>query len=106
MKVDDDQTKPLAPSKHNNVPSLPTDAVSEGGSVDKHATHVFPNLTKTAYIEPRDMIDLLPNDILPLVNASTPRLWMPRHDEIDSFLTLKKTNFLPRRVSTPTIPRG
>jgi hypothetical protein len=55
--------------------------------------HVNTNSTKTEYIDPRDWIDLLPrafNDILPLVNASTPGVWSPRHDENGKFLTEEK----------------
>jgi hypothetical protein len=66
LKVDGDKTKPLAPNNQYNTPSLPADAVSEGGSVDQYATHVSASSTKTAYIIPRDWIDLPPravNDI-------------------------------------------
>jgi hypothetical protein len=38
LKVDGDQTKPPAPTKQHNIPSVPADAVSEGGSVDEYAT--------------------------------------------------------------------
>ena len=93
LKVDGDQTKPPAPTKQHNIPSVPADAVSEGGSVDEYATHVSAHSTKPAYIDPRDWIDLLPrafNDNLPPVNASIPGLWTPRHDETDRFLTEEK----------------
>jgi hypothetical protein len=93
LKVDGDQTKPPAPTKQHNIPSIPADAISEGGSVDEYATHVYASSTKTAYIDPRDLIDLLPgafNDILPPINASIPGLWTPRHDETDMFLTEEK----------------
>jgi hypothetical protein len=65
---------------------VPADAVSEGGSVDEYATHVYANSAKTAYIDQRDYIGLIPrafDDILPPVNASTPGLWTPRHDETE-----------------------
>jgi hypothetical protein len=67
LKVDGDKTKPPAPTKQHNIPSVHADAVSEGGSVDEYATHVYANSTKTAYIDPRDWIDLLSRtgDILP-----------------------------------------
>jgi hypothetical protein len=58
-----------------------------------YATNVSANLTKTAYIDPRDWIDLLPrafNDILPHVKASIPGMWTPRHDETNRFLTKEK----------------
>jgi hypothetical protein len=93
LKVDNDQTKPPAPNKHDKVPSIPADAVSEGGSVDEYATHVFPNSTKTAHIDPRDCIDSLPrafNEALPPVIAYAPGLWTPRHDEINILLTEEK----------------
>jgi hypothetical protein len=93
LKVDGDQTKPLAPTKQHNIPSVPPDAASEGGSVDEYATHVYANSTEPAYIDPRDWIDLLPrafNDILPSVNAYIPGRWTPRHDETDRFLTEEK----------------
>jgi hypothetical protein len=53
----------------------------------------YANSTKTAYIDPRDWIDLHPrasNHILPPVNASTPGLSTPRHDETYEFLTEEK----------------
>jgi hypothetical protein len=93
MKVDGDQTKPPAPTKQHNIPSVRADAVSEGGNVDEYATHVYANSTKPAYIDPRVWIDLLPrafSDILPHVNASIPGMWTPRHDETDRFLTEEK----------------
>jgi hypothetical protein len=83
MKVDGDETKQLALNKQLNIPSVRVDGVFEGGSVGEYATHVSPNSTTTAYIDPREWIDLLPravNDILPLVNSSTPGLWTRRHD--------------------------
>jgi hypothetical protein len=90
-KLDDDQTKPPALNKKHNIPSLHADAIIfEGGSVDEYATLVCANSTKTATIDPRDWIDLLPrafNDILPHVNAYIPGEWTPRHDERDMFLT-------------------
>jgi hypothetical protein len=61
--------------------------------VDKYSTPAYAKSTKTAYIDPRDYIDLLPtafNDILPRVNASTPGQWTPRHDENDMFLIEEK----------------
>jgi hypothetical protein len=48
-----------APNKHHNIPSEPADALSEGGSVDDYPTHVCANSMKTAYIDPRDRVDLL-----------------------------------------------
>jgi hypothetical protein len=93
MKVDGDPMKPPVPTKEHDIPSELADAVSEGGSVDEYATHVYANSTKTACIDPRGWIDLLPrafNDILPHVNASIPGLWSPRHDETDKFLTKEK----------------
>jgi hypothetical protein len=54
MKVDGDQTKLQAPHKHYNIPSIPADAVSEGGCVDEYATLASANSTKTAYIGLRD----------------------------------------------------
>jgi hypothetical protein len=93
MNVDGDQTEPPAPTKQHNIPSVHADAVSEGGSVDEYATHVYANSTKPAYIDPRDWIDLLPrafSDILPHVNASIPGMWTPRHDATDKFLTEEK----------------
>jgi hypothetical protein len=72
-KVDGDQTKPPAHNKQHNIP-----AVFEGGSVDEYATQVYANSAKTAYIDPRDYIDLLPrafNDILPQVYAFN--AWLP-----------------------------
>jgi hypothetical protein len=72
MKVDGDQAKLQSPHKHYNIPSIPADAVFEGGCVDEYATLASANSTKTAYIGPRDWINFLPrafNDILPLVNA-------------------------------------
>jgi hypothetical protein len=90
MKVHDDKPKPPSPNKHHNISSLPADAICEGGSVDGYVTHVSTNSTQTAYIEPRDWIDVLPkafNDILPQVNASTPGLRTPRHDETNMLLT-------------------
>jgi hypothetical protein len=93
LKVNGDQTKPHAPTKQHNIPSVPADPLCEGGSVDKYATLVSANSTKTVYIDPRDWIDLLPralNDILPHVNASIPGMWTPRHDETDMFLTEEK----------------
>jgi hypothetical protein len=66
MKVGGDQTKPLAPSKQHNIPSIPVDAVYEGESVDEYATPVYANSTKRVSIHPRDWIDFLPrplNDI-------------------------------------------
>jgi hypothetical protein len=93
LKVDGDQTKPPAPTKQHNIPSIPADAISQGGSVDEYATHVYANSTKTSYIDPRDEIDLLPrafNDILPHVNASIQGLWTPRHDETYMFPTEEK----------------
>jgi hypothetical protein len=56
MTVDGDHTKPRAPNKKHNIPSVPADAVSKGGSVDEYATHVFVEFTKTSYIDPRDWI--------------------------------------------------
>jgi hypothetical protein len=93
MGVDGDQTKPPAPNKQRNIPSLPSDAIYEGGSVDEYATLVYAYSTKTACIDPRHCIDLHPrtfNDILPLVSASTPGKWTPRHDETNMFLTEEK----------------
>jgi hypothetical protein len=90
MNVDGDQTEPLAANKHNNTSSVPADALYGGGSVDEYGTHVYANSTKTAYIDPRDRIDLLArafNDILPPINASTPGLWTPRHDETYMLIT-------------------
>jgi hypothetical protein len=61
--------------------------------VDEYATHVYAISTKTAYIYPRDWIDLLPrafNDILKHVNESIPGMWTPRHDETNRFLTKEK----------------
>jgi hypothetical protein len=84
VKVDADQTKLPAPNKHHNTPSIPADAICEGGNVDEYATHVYANLTKTAYIDPQDWIDLLTrafNDILPPVSAYAPGLKTPRHKE-------------------------
>jgi hypothetical protein len=46
LKVDGDKTKPPSPNKQHNIPSLPADAISEGGSVDEYATHVYANSTK------------------------------------------------------------
>jgi hypothetical protein len=92
-KVGGEQTKPLAPNKQDNIPSVPGDAVYEGESVNEYATDVYANSTKTAYIDPRDWIDLLSsayNDILPPVNAYASGLWTPRHDEIYIFLTEDK----------------
>jgi hypothetical protein len=66
--------------------------------VDEYASHVSANSTKPAYIDPRDLIDLLPralNDILPHVNASIPGLWTPRHDETSHVRNRRKTNFPP-----------
>ena len=71
--------------------------------MDEYATHVSTNSTKPAYIDPRDLIDLLPrafNDILPHVNASIPGLWTPRHDEADRFLT--EENEFPPATSIDT----
>jgi hypothetical protein len=79
MTADGDQTKQRAPNKQNNIPQVPADTVSEGGSVDEYATRVFASSAKTAYIDPRGWIGLFHvafNDILPTVNASTPRLWI------------------------------
>jgi hypothetical protein len=93
LKVDGDQTKPPAPTKQHNIPPVLADAVCEGGSVDEYATHVSAKSTKPAYIDPRDMIDLLPrvfNEILPLVNASIPGMWTSRHDETDRLLSEEK----------------
>jgi hypothetical protein len=93
LKVDDDQTKPPAPTKQHNIPSVRADAVSEGGSVDEYATPLSAHSTKPAYIDPSDWIDLLPrafNDILPPINASIPCMWTPRHDETDMFLAEEK----------------
>jgi hypothetical protein len=93
LKVDIDQTKALAPNKQHNIPSLPANAISEGVSVDEYATHAYANSTKTAYIDPRDWIDLLPrafSDVLTHVKASTPGLWTPRYDETNMFLTEEK----------------
>jgi hypothetical protein len=81
-KINGDQTIP------HDIPALLADAVYEGGSVDEYATHVHAISTKTAYIDSRDKIDLLPfNDILPPVNAYAPRFWTPRYDETDIFQT-------------------
>jgi hypothetical protein len=77
LKVDGDQTRPPALNKQHNIPFVPADAVSVGGSLEEYATHVFANSTKTVHVDPRDGIDLLPksfNDILPPVNATTPGL--------------------------------
>jgi hypothetical protein len=71
LKVVSDQTRPQAPHTHHNILIVPSDAVFKGGSVEEYATHVFAISTKTAFIDPRDYIDLLPrafNDILPPVN--------------------------------------
>jgi hypothetical protein len=90
LKVDGDRTKPTAPNKQHNIPSVPADTISEGWGVDEYATHVSANSTKTTYIDPRDWIDLLPrafNGILPHVNASMPGIWTPRHEETNMFLT-------------------
>jgi hypothetical protein len=69
FRVHGDQTKPPTPHKHHNKPLVPSDAVFKGGSVEEYATHVLSNSTKTAYIDPRDWIDLIPtiafNDISP-----------------------------------------
>jgi hypothetical protein len=35
----------------HNIPLVPADAVSEGGSVDEFAIHIYANSTKTAYID-------------------------------------------------------
>jgi hypothetical protein len=75
LKVDGDQTKSPAPTKQQYILFVPADARFEGGSVDEYATLVSANKAKTAYIDPRDWIDLLPRafyDILPFVNASIP----------------------------------
>jgi hypothetical protein len=75
LKEDGDRTKPPAPTKQHHILSIHADAVFEGGSVDEYATLVYANSTKTAYLDPRDYIDLLPrafNDILPHVKASIP----------------------------------
>jgi hypothetical protein len=93
LKVNGDQTKPPASTKQHHIPSVPADAVSKGGSVDEYATPLFAHSTKPVYIDPRDLIDLLPrafNDILPPINASIPGLRTPRHDETDRFLTEEK----------------
>jgi hypothetical protein len=90
LKVDGDQTKPPAPTKQHNIPSIPADAISGGVSVDEYAMPLSANSTKPAYIDPRDWIDLIPrafNDILPTVNASIPGMWTPRQDETDRFIT-------------------
>jgi hypothetical protein len=90
FKVDGDRRKPPAPNKQHNIPSIPADGVSKGGSVNKYATPIFAVSIKTAYIDPRDWIDLLPrafNDILPPFNASIPGMSTPRHDETNMFLT-------------------
>jgi hypothetical protein len=89
------------PEEHN-IPTTPADVVFEGGSLDEYATHVYDDSTKTAYIYPRDWIDLLPrafNNILPPENASKTGLWTPRHDETNNmFLTAEKTKFFSRRI--------
>jgi hypothetical protein len=77
LKVDGDQKNPpmTINKHHNNIPSIPADAVYESGSVDEYATLVYANSTKTAYIDPRDWNDLLRravNDILQTLNASAP----------------------------------
>jgi hypothetical protein len=93
LKVDGDQTEPPSPNKQENIPSIPADAAFEGGNVDEYATPISANSTKTAYIDPRGCIDLLPrafNDILPHVNASIPGLWTPRHEERGKFRTAEK----------------
>jgi hypothetical protein len=54
LKVDVDQMRPPAPTKQHNIPSVPADAESEGGSLDEYATHLYANSTKTAYIDRRD----------------------------------------------------
>jgi hypothetical protein len=93
VKVDGDQTKPPAPTKQHNIPSVHADAVTEGGSVDEYATPVSANSTKPAYFDTRDWIDLLPrafNDILPHVNAFIPDQWTPRHNETNMSLTGEK----------------
>jgi hypothetical protein len=92
IKVDGDQTKPPAPSnKQIYVPSISAHVVFESRSVDDYATPIYASSNKAACIDPRDLIDLLLprafNDILPPVNASTPGLWTPRHDETDGYLT-------------------
>jgi hypothetical protein len=100
-KVDGDHTKPQAPNKQHNIPSVLADSVFEGGSVDEYATYIYANSTKTAYIDPREWIDLLRrafNGILPPLNASIPGLWTPRHDETDKFLvTTENELFSPAR---------
>jgi hypothetical protein len=97
LKVDGDQTKPQAPNKQHNIPLIPANAEYEGGIVDEYATHVYANLSKTAYIDPGEWIDLLPrafNDILLPVNAYAPGLLTPRHDEVDKFPTEEKSTSL------------
>jgi hypothetical protein len=54
VNEDRDQTKPPAPIKHHNIPSVHADAVSECGSVDEYATPLSAHSTKPAYIDPRD----------------------------------------------------
>jgi hypothetical protein len=54
LKVHGDRSKPPTPKQQHNNPSIPADAVSEGGIVDEYATHVLANSTKTAYINPRN----------------------------------------------------
>jgi hypothetical protein len=57
----------------------------------RHACYA--NSTKTAYIDPIDLIDLLHrafNDILPTVNTSTPGLWTLRHEETYKLLEEEK----------------
>jgi hypothetical protein len=95
--VDGDRTKPPPPNKQHNIPSAPANAVSTGRSVDEYATHVCVNSTKTTYIDPCNLIDLLSrafNDILPPVNACAPRLWTPRHDKTRKF-RIEENEFPP-----------
>jgi hypothetical protein len=93
LKVDDHHTKPTSPNKRRNIPSLPADAVYEGGSVDEDATHAVAQSIKTTYIDPREEIDLLPrafNYIVPPVNVSTPGLWTPIYKVANKFLTSER----------------
>jgi hypothetical protein len=53
-KADGDRTKPQAHNKQHNIPLIPGDTVSEGGSVNEYATLIFAKSTKTKYIDPRD----------------------------------------------------
>jgi hypothetical protein len=83
---------PVKMQPQNIVPPQLNDA---WGSEEVYATRATANSIKTACIDSRDWIDMLPrafNDILPNVNAITPGAWTPRHDITIRFQSKLKLN--------------